>query len=89
MVTKFLPHRVVNGPAAGALGPAPSWGPWLRAGFALLVSDGAGLLAWAGRRAAMAGGRRALKGMDARLLRDIGVSREQALREAAKPFWRD
>lgn len=25
---------------------------------------------------------------DDHLLRDIGVSREQALREAAKPFWR-
>jgi uncharacterized protein YjiS (DUF1127 family) len=25
---------------------------------------------------------------DERLLADIGLSREQALREAAKPFWR-
>jgi uncharacterized protein YjiS (DUF1127 family) len=25
---------------------------------------------------------------DARLLNDVGLSREQALREAAKPFWR-
>jgi uncharacterized protein YjiS (DUF1127 family) len=26
--------------------------------------------------------------MDERLLADIGISREQALAEAAKPFWR-
>jgi len=31
--------------------------------------------------------RRALGGLDDRLLRDIGVSRQQALREAAKWFW--
>jgi uncharacterized protein YjiS (DUF1127 family) len=34
--------------------------------------------------------RRALRELaqDARLLADIGLDREQALREAAKPFWR-
>lgn len=33
--------------------------------------------------------RRALARLDGRLLEDIGVTREQANREAAKPFWRD
>mgnify|MGYP005751712985 CR=1 FL=1 len=33
-------------------------------------------------------GRRELLELDARLLRDVGISREQALREADKPFWR-
>jgi uncharacterized protein YjiS (DUF1127 family) len=33
--------------------------------------------------------RRALARLDARLLRDIGVSPEQARRETAKPFWRE
>lgn len=33
--------------------------------------------------------RRALARLDARLLRDIGVSPEQARRETTKPFWRD
>lgn len=33
--------------------------------------------------------RRALARLDARLLRDIGVSPEQARSETAKPFWRD
>lgn len=33
-------------------------------------------------------GRRELRELDARLLRDVGISREQALREADKPFWR-
>jgi uncharacterized protein YjiS (DUF1127 family) len=31
--------------------------------------------------------RQALARMDVRLLADIGLTREQALREAAKPFW--
>ena len=31
--------------------------------------------------------RRALARLDDRLLRDVGLSRDQARREAAKPFW--
>lgn len=32
--------------------------------------------------------RRQLAELDARQLDDIGISREQALQESAKPFWR-
>jgi len=32
--------------------------------------------------------RRALEGLDARALRDIGLSRADVAREADKPFWR-
>jgi uncharacterized protein YjiS (DUF1127 family) len=32
--------------------------------------------------------REALKRLDDRLLDDVGLSREQARREAAKPFWK-
>jgi len=32
--------------------------------------------------------RKALLDLDARLLRDIGVTREQAEQEAGKPFWK-
>lgn len=32
--------------------------------------------------------RRELAALDDRLLRDVGLSRETALREAEKPFWR-
>lgn len=39
---------------------------------------------WAARRRQ----RRELRELDDRLLRDIGLTREQVLREAAKPFWR-
>lgn len=33
--------------------------------------------------------RRDLAQLDARLLRDIGLERAVAMREACKPFWRD
>jgi uncharacterized protein YjiS (DUF1127 family) len=32
--------------------------------------------------------RRALRHLDDHLLRDIGISRQEALKEARKPFWR-
>lgn len=38
--------------------------------------------------AARAEQRRQLAGLDARMLRDIGRSEADALRESAKPFWR-
>lgn len=33
--------------------------------------------------------RRRLAGLDDRLLRDIGIERADALREASKPFWQE
>jgi uncharacterized protein YjiS (DUF1127 family) len=50
-----------------------------------------GIRAWlhvVGRWCARSRQRRALTDLDDRLLRDIGVSRSAAAREAAKPFWR-
>ena len=44
----------------------------------------AAALAW---RFARARQRRTLAGLDDVRLRDIGITREQALREAGKPFW--
>jgi len=38
---------------------------------------------------ARARGRKLLLDMDARLLKDIGISRDIAAAEAAKPWWRD
>ncbi len=43
------------------------------------------VLTWQARRH----GRRALTGLDAHLLRDIGLTPEDAASEVGKPFWRD
>ena len=56
-------------------------GPIARRGFGLL---GDLLMAWTERRRS----RRDLAQLDARLLRDIGLSLDEATREAAVPFWR-
>ena len=42
------------------------------------------LKAWTARRRQ----RRALAALDARLLRDVGLSAEDAAEESRKPFWR-
>lgn len=42
-----------------------------------------------GRMRERARGRKLLLEMDARLLKDIGISRDVAAAEAAKPWWRD
>jgi uncharacterized protein YjiS (DUF1127 family) len=44
--------------------------------------------AWISRCLDRGSQRRALSELDDHLLRDIGISRLQALREAGKPFWR-
>ncbi|MEQ8229415.1 MAG: DUF1127 domain-containing protein [Rhodospirillales bacterium] len=46
------------------------------------------LIAWGLRCGERMRQRRALAGLDARLLADVGLSREQVARECAKPFWR-
>jgi uncharacterized protein YjiS (DUF1127 family) len=57
----------------------------LRRAFASLSGRWAYTLrVWRGR----ARQRKALKRLDDRLLDDVGLSREQARRETAKPFWR-
>jgi uncharacterized protein YjiS (DUF1127 family) len=50
----------------------------------LLARSIATLYLWKQRRH----GRRDLRGLDDRMLRDIGLSRAEAEREAHKPFWR-
>ncbi len=48
----------------------------------------AGMLEFLGGAMDMAASRRQLAALDARALRDIGVSRADALREAHRPWWR-
>ena len=67
---------------------ATSWKSWLRAGIALLAADVTELVGlfviWQKR----ASSRRALAEMDFHLLSDIGLTREQAIQESGKPFWK-
>jgi uncharacterized protein YjiS (DUF1127 family) len=49
---------------------------------------GGGLAAWIRAAADRWRQRRALAEIDDRMLRDMGISRSQAMAEAAKPFWR-
>jgi uncharacterized protein YjiS (DUF1127 family) len=50
--------------------------------------SGVGLIAWLRATAARWRERRILETLDDRTLRDIGISRSQALVEARKPFWK-
>jgi uncharacterized protein YjiS (DUF1127 family) len=50
----------------------------------LLARGCAVLCTWQHRRRS----RRALRQLEERMLKDIGLSREAAAREASKPFWR-
>jgi uncharacterized protein YjiS (DUF1127 family) len=65
-------------PAAPGLGYRPVSGGWRYRGW----------LAWVHAAVARWRERRILEVLDERMLRDIGISRSQALAEAAKPCWR-
>ena len=64
-------------------GPARA-GSIVAAGQAALSSLAGMTAIWLNRRQ----GRQDLRELDDRLLADVGISREDALREAGKPFWR-
>ncbi len=75
-------HSIVDRVANGSVGYAkPSLLDTIVQGS--LAAYGA-LAAWSSREAQ----RRHLLELDERLLRDVGLSREDAEAEAAKPFWR-
>jgi uncharacterized protein YjiS (DUF1127 family) len=59
-------------------------GPIVAAGQAVLSSLAGMIAIWLNRQQ----GRRDLSELDDRLLADVGISREDALCEAGKPFWR-
>ena len=51
-------------------------------------ATGVGVMRWASAFATRWKQRRMLEELDARMLRDIGISRSEALAEANKPWWR-
>jgi uncharacterized protein YjiS (DUF1127 family) len=59
-------------------------GSIVAAGQAALSSLAGTIVIWLNRRQ----GRRDLSELDDRLLADVGISREDAVWEAGKPFWR-
>jgi uncharacterized protein YjiS (DUF1127 family) len=59
-------------------------GPVTSAGQAVLSSLASMIAIWLNRQQ----GRRDLSELDDRLLADVGISQEDALWEARKPFWR-
>jgi uncharacterized protein YjiS (DUF1127 family) len=80
-----MPTQITEDMALTATGPAPRGRPRQAQGSAM-PGVLATLRTWVERSAQ----RRALRELarEGRLLRDMGLTREQALREAAKPFWR-
>ena len=62
---------------------------WLRQGLAAAPIPVLKLLARAIVRYARQRQRQTLAQLDDRILRDLGISRLEAEREARKPFWRD
>ena len=69
-------------------GKSYGWKSWFEAGVILLLSDMAGVVEtlelWQRRYSR----RLRLSDYDERMLRDIGITRVDALRETRKPFWR-
>jgi len=59
-----------------------------RAAVALARAFGA-FFSWCARCYERAEQRRALAELEDRMLRDVGISRSDALREAEKPFWKE
>jgi uncharacterized protein YjiS (DUF1127 family) len=78
-MTSYVPPAALEGAAAGRAARAL---PRLRAGLSSLVLR---LLRWQ----ELARERRALAAMDDHMLKDIGLSRADARREAGRPFWDD
>jgi uncharacterized protein YjiS (DUF1127 family) len=71
-------HKRRKGAASGLHGGAETCQPLSEARF----------LRWWARCSARLRQRQALAQLDDRLLNDIGVTRQQAIGEAAKPFWK-
>lgn len=65
--------------------PAPEPAPWLRR---WAQRAAAALGTWRARRAMRAELREDIARIDERVLRDIGVTRHDLIREAYRPFWR-
>ncbi len=65
-----------------------TWRGWMKTGAGMLVRDFRDLLDTLLEWRRRANSRRDLLALDHRLLKDIGISRTDAIREGDKPFWR-
>jgi uncharacterized protein YjiS (DUF1127 family) len=79
----FFADGTATGGTSQARSVAQLWHLWWRVGAALLSALFATGLIWVERSRQ----RHDLCTLNAHLLKDIGVTREQALREAHRPFW--
>jgi uncharacterized protein YjiS (DUF1127 family) len=80
-----MAQAVVAGMAASVAGETKTADPYSQHRISSWMAGGSAIIrGWVARSRQ----RQALGALDDRLLRDIGVSRQQALGEAAKWFWR-
>lgn len=77
--------QVVKASSAGAV--SGNRRGLLRAVVRVLVPAARWCRAWLRAAAQRSAGRRALARLDDRLLRDVGMTRDEAEAEAGKPFW--
>ncbi len=69
-------------------GTSNSWKSWIIAGYTLLVSDMARVFETLNVWQRRSTWRTRLSDLDDRMLKDIGITREEAYREIRKPFWK-
>ena len=80
--------RSITSVAAVPAMPSPlTWRKWAADGVSLITAQLRTMFTTAVEAQRRAEQRKQLLELDDRMLKDIGITREQAVREASKPFW--